>query len=215
MAFGSSNSPTSRISSRVLLAVCAAILVVTGRVALAADASNIPVDISLTGPQTAPDEPLENGQPPSVRDYMLGRENDVAPLGIDVQVDQRTLKSGEEKVGLLVVAVTPGGPAARAGLRVTRRHRVKTALEIGSVAGAFFFPPAMFLVPILESTSAGGESADLIVAVDGFRVTDLLDLNDCLRDVQPGEIVYLRLVRDGQLTQLPIALPATAFAPHD
>jgi S1-C subfamily serine protease len=128
-------------------------------------------------------------------------------------VDRRKLKSGEEKVGLLVVAVADGGPAARAGLRGAHR-RLKTALEVASVAGAFFFPPAVILVPVLESTRAG-ENYDLIVAVDGFRVTDLLDFEDCMRDVKPGEIVYLSLVRDGVRLQLPVPLPGMAPSPQD
>ncbi|MGH7878899.1 MAG: PDZ domain-containing protein, partial [Candidatus Binataceae bacterium] len=126
---------------------------------------------------------------------MSGDNENVSPLGIDVRMDRRKLKSGEEQAGLLVVDVESGGPAAKAGLK-GNHHRVKTAVEVASIAGALFFPPAMMLVPVLESTRAG-ESYDLIVGVDGNRVTDLLDFEDCLRDLRPGEIVYLSIVRDG------------------
>jgi S1-C subfamily serine protease len=183
----------------------------TANVVFGADASGLPDDTNSSGPQVVSPQPFDPEQG-TVRDFMDGRD-DTSPLGMDVQVDRRKLKSGEEKVGLLVVAVTSGGPAAKAGLRGLR-HRMKTALEVASVAGAFVFPPAVVLVPILESTSAG-ESSDLIVAVDGFRVTDILDFEDCMRDVKPGEIVYLSLVRDGVRMQLPVALPEVAPAPRD
>jgi S1-C subfamily serine protease len=147
----------------------------------------------------------------NINDYLAGGEGNVAALGIDVRADQRNLKSGEAQTGLLVVAVESDGPAAKAGLRSTH-HRVRTALEVASVAGAFFFPPAMILAPLIESTQAG-ESYDLIVGVDGKRVTDPLDFEDCLRDLQPGEIVYLSIVRNGERVQLPVPIPKLSQSP--
>jgi S1-C subfamily serine protease len=165
-----------------------------------------------TSPDTVSTVPFNPTQG-TVRDYLESRDDIWSPLGIDVRAAARKLKSGEEKVGLLVVAVTSGGPADKAGLRALH-HRMKSALEVASIAGAFFFPPAVMLVPILESTSVG-ESSDLIVAVDGFRVTDVLDFEDCMRDAKPGEIVYLSLVRDGVRIQLPVALPRVPPSPQD
>ncbi|HJU28705.1 MAG TPA: PDZ domain-containing protein, partial [Candidatus Binataceae bacterium] len=72
-------------------------------------------------------------------------------------------------------------------------------------------PPAVVAVPILDQVHVG-ESYDLIVAVDGSRVTNFLDFEDRMRDVRPGEIVYLSIVRDGNRVQVPVHVPTT-FAP--
>jgi S1-C subfamily serine protease len=155
-------------------------------------------------------ENAQNGNPygPGIgtaEQFLSEGEDDVSPLGIRLRPDRRRLKSGEMAAGLLVLSVTSGGPAAKAGVK-PYRHTARTTLEVFSVAGAFFFPPAMFLLPVLESTSVG-DSYDMIVGVDGFRVTSALDFEDCMRDVQPGEIVYLSLVRNGQRVQVPVSVP--------
>jgi hypothetical protein len=142
----------------------------------------------------------------SAEDFLIEGEDSVLPLGIRLRPDRRRLKSGETAAGLLVLAVTSGGPADKAGVK-PYRHVARTTLEAVSVAGAFFFPPAMLLVPVLESTQVG-DSYDMIIGVDGFRVTTALDFEDCMRDVQPGEIVYLSVVRDGRRLQVPVTVPS-------
>lgn len=141
----------------------------------------------------------------SAEDFLIEGEDSVLPLGIKLRPDRRRLKSGETATGLLVLTVTSGGPADKAGVK-PYRHAARTTLEAVSVAGSFFFPPAMLLVPVLESTQVG-DSYDMIIGVDGFRVTSTLDFEDCMRDVQPGEIVYLSVVRDGHRLQVPVTVP--------
>ena len=141
----------------------------------------------------------------SATDFLLEGEDSYLPLGVRLRPDRRRLKSGETATGLLVLAVTSGGPADKAGVK-PYRHAARSTLEAVSVAGAFFFPPAMLLVPVLESTQIG-DSYDLIIGVDGFRVTSALDFEDCMRDLQPGEIVYLSVVRDGHRVQVPVTVP--------
>ena len=141
----------------------------------------------------------------SAEEFLIEGEDSFSPLGLKLRPDRRRLKSGEMAAGLLVLAVTSDGPAAKAGMK-PYRHAARSTLEAVSVAGAFFFPPAMFLVPVLESTEVG-DSYDMIVGVDGFRVTSALDFEDCMRDVQPGEIVYLSVVRDGHRLQVPVTVP--------
>ncbi|HLW72140.1 MAG TPA: PDZ domain-containing protein [Candidatus Binataceae bacterium] len=170
---------------------------------------------TAAGPAGSPDDTYFSVSPPpavpgdpnigTMQDYLAGEDENVAPLGIAVRADERTLSSGEKQSGLLVISVDSGGPAAKAGLKSTHR-KIKTVVEAASIAGALFFPPAMMVVPLLEATKAG-ESYDLIVGVDGNRVTDVLDFEDCLRDLQPGEIVYLSIVRNGQRVQLPVPMP--------
>jgi PDZ domain len=146
-----------------------------------------------------------NGPPiRSLQDFMS--QGDVtSPLGMEVREDRRKVNDSGEADGLLIVNVVAGSPAAKAGLHSYHRA-VRDALETAAVAGSLFFPPAVLMVPVLDQVHVG-ESYDMIIAVDGNRVTNLLDLQDRLRDVQPGEIVYLTVIRNGQRVQIPVQVP--------
>jgi hypothetical protein len=134
-----------------------------------------------------------------------------SPLGIEVRQAQAKLVSGRMTDGLQVMDVVANSPAAKAGLHPLRRT-VSDILKGVAVAGAIFFPPAVILVPVVDMVHVG-ESSDLIIAVDGARVTDYLEFADRLRDIRPGEIVYLSVVRNGARVQVPVQLPATLPAP--
>ncbi len=152
-----------------------------------------------------------NGPPiGSLQDFM-SEGYITSPLGIEVREDRRKLKTGAEAQGLLIVDVFAGSPAARAGLRPYRRT-MRDALEMAAVAGALFLPPAVLLVPVFDQVHLG-ESYDLIIGVDGSRVTNFLDFEDRLRDIQAGEIVYLSIIRNGERRQIPVQVPATLSSP--
>jgi hypothetical protein len=138
----------------------------------------------------------------SMQEFMEEEGSETSPLGIEVQEDQRKLADGEIADGLLVVGVVPGSPAASAGLHAFRQT-ARNIIEGTAIAAALVFPPAVVVVPIIESVNFH-ESYDLIIGVDGVRVTNFLDFDDRMRDVQPGEIVYLSLVRNGRRVQLPV-----------
>jgi S1-C subfamily serine protease len=129
-----------------------------------------------------------------------------------VREGQRQLKSGEAADGLLIVEIVGGSPAAQAGLRAYR-HLATDLLQAGSVAAALIFPPAILAVPIFEQVHVG-DSYDLIIGVDGNRVTNFLDFEDRMREVQPGEIVYLSIVRNGERMQIPVHVPTTLSPPE-
>jgi S1-C subfamily serine protease len=93
-----------------------------------------------------------------------------ADLGIT-----RFLATGK---GLLVVAVSEGGPADRAGIQ-----GVKVRIERG---------------PGFLRRSIDPDSADLIVAIDHQRVRTLEELLTEVEKHQPGEVVRITVVRDGQ-----------------
>jgi S1-C subfamily serine protease len=139
-------------------------------------------------------------------------EGDItSPLGIEVREDKRRLKGGGEAQGLLIIDVFAGSPAARAGLH--RYHRaMRDALETAAVAGALFFPPAVLLVPVFDQVHLG-ESYDLIIGVDGTRVTNFLDFEERVRDVQSGEIVYFSILRNGERMQIPVPVPDNLAGP--
>lgn len=106
---------------------------------------------------------------------------------------------------MLVIGVTPGSPAAKAGLHAYSQT-ARNVLEGVAVAGALVFPPAVLLAPIIASVPIQ-ESYDLIIAVDGWRVMDFTEFEDHLHDLQPGEIVYLSVIRDGERKQIQVQIP--------
>jgi hypothetical protein len=140
--------------------------------------------------------------------YLAASFNDYSPLGLVLRPDKRRLSSGEMLSGLTIIAITKGSAAARAQLQAFH-NGFKQVMEVASIAGSFFFAPAVALMPILEASQAG-DHYDMIVGVDGYRVKDLLDFADCMRDVQPNEPVYLSLVRDGVRRQTEVKMPGLA-----
>jgi hypothetical protein len=188
--------------------------------ALGSDSAEEPSSVSTAGSADYDDGIIRyqhaktsdmNGPPiGSLQDFMS--EGDItSPLGIEVREDKRRLKSGGEAQGLLIIDVFAGSPAARAGLH--RYHRaMRDALETAAVAGALFFPPAVLLVPVFDQVHLG-ESYDLIIGVDGTRVTNFLDFEERVRDVQSGEIVYFSIVRNGERMQIPVPVPDNLAGP--
>jgi len=150
------------------------------------------------------DQDLESGVG-SVRDFVAEGEESSA-IGFEVRESRRKLKTGEEANGLLILRVDKDSAAARAGLRPYKRvaHNVLTAVAIGA---AMIFPPVILAVPVIDYTEVG-ESYDMIIGVDGSRVTNFVDFEERMRNVQPGELVYFNLVRNGKRIQVPVPIPA-------
>ena len=146
----------------------------------------------------------------SLQDFVNEGDNR-SPLGMELREDRRKLRTGGQVEGLLIVDVTNGSPAAAAGLHANR-HTAHDVVEGAVAMGALVFPPAIVVVAGLEQIPFG-ESYDMIIGVDGVRVTNFLDFEDLMRDVQPGEIVYLSIVRDGNRVQVPVPLPRTMPPP--
>lgn len=131
-----------------------------------------------------------------------------SPIGLELREARRRLSDGEEADGLLVVDVAKGSPAYNAGLHAYKNtaHNVVTG---AALVAAMVFPPAIFAVPLIDYAQVG-ESYDMIIGVDGARVTNYLDFEDRLHDLRPGEIVYLSVVRDGKRQQIKVFLPPTS-----
>src|SRR5271166_800194 len=129
------------------------------------------------------------------------------PFGMELEEAKRSLKSGEDADGLLVVAVAKGSPAATAGLR-PYSHTVHDAIAAAAMVGAVFSGGlSVVVIPAIDYMQVG-ESYDMIIGVDGSRVTNFLDFQDRIHDLQPGEVVYLSVLRDGKRVQLTMPVPA-------
>lgn len=170
-------------------------------------------ETNSTGPvvsyEKSHDPPAVQTQLRSLQEFVNDGDN-TSSLGIQVREERRSLKSGGEANGLLIISVVEGSPAAQAGLHAYR-HTASDLLQVGSVVASIVFPPAILAVPVFEEVHIG-DSYDLIIGVDGNRVTNFLDFEDTMREVRPGEIVYLSVVRDGSRMQIPVHVPTT-FSP--
>jgi PDZ domain-containing protein len=141
----------------------------------------------------------------------INEGDESSPLGMELREEQRKLNTGEVANGLLIVGVRNGSAAAKGGLHACQRT-ARNVLQGAAVAAALFFPPAVLAVPMLDQVSFG-ESYDMIIGVDGTRVANFLDFEDRMRDVQPGEIVYLSIVRNGDRVQVPVHVESLSLAP--
>jgi putative serine protease PepD len=83
--------------------------------------------------------------------------------------------------GAMVIEVTPGGPAEKAGLRGGNRQ-----LQVGNVV-----------------IIVGG---DVITRIDQSEVKDADDLIKHIRERKPGDVVILKVLRDGQFKEVKITL---------
>jgi hypothetical protein len=160
--------------------------------------------------QAAPAQMEQNAnqmQPPGMQEYLDASE-EISLFGMDLRIERR--KAEKEIQGLLIVNLAPGSPGATAGLHAYRQPTRDFLNGVGMLA-TMAFPPAVVVVPIVESVPLG-EAYDLIIGVDGSRVANFLDFYDCMRDVQPGELVYLNLLRNGRRVQVAVQI-TTALPP--
>ncbi len=98
----------------------------------------------------------------------------------------------ETGAGLVVRLLTQNGPAEEAGMRGYRK--IITRRKQGGV--------------IYESVAIDRSHADRILAVDGEPMRTGVRFRDKIWEYQPGDVVQLTLMRDGQKIELPITLSA-------
>jgi PDZ domain len=144
----------------------------------------------------------------TARDFVAEGE-ETSPIGFEVRESRCRLKTGEHIDGLLILRVYKGSPAAKAGLQ-SYSFGKQHALQAVAIGAGIAFPPAMLLtmvaLPMIEYTEMG-KSYDMIIGVDGVRVTNFLEFEDRMRNVLPGEVVYLNVVRNGKRLQVAVPVP--------
>ncbi len=96
----------------------------------------------------------------------------------------------ETERGLLVVNLTPNGPAEKAGIRGSRVERKK--VQRGLIPFEF---------PVIDHSQS-----DLIVGIDGQKVKHSDDLLGVIETKRTGDQVVLLIVRNGQNIQVPVIL---------
>ncbi len=94
--------------------------------------------------------------------------------------------------GLLVAALTPDGPAERAGLRGFRVVRERRR------QGPF----------VAEFERVDRSTADLIVAVDGLPIETVDDFLSVVESKNPGDRVLIAVERQGHRLDIPVTLEA-------
>jgi S1-C subfamily serine protease len=92
--------------------------------------------------------------------------------------------------GVIVMSVTAGGPADQAGLQAS------------TVAGA------QSQNPFLEQQAQPTQIGDIIVSIDGHKVSAVTDLTNYLNTKHPGDKVTLGIVRDGSQQNVTVTLQA-------
>ena len=107
-----------------------------------------------------------------------------------IRPDIGIVRVGEADTGLVVVAVTPGGPADRAGLRGYRlvRERIRQ--------GAFLY----------ERTRIDRDHADMILSADGEPIKTRDELLDAVETKKPGDVLRLNVLRGGQQETVDVVL---------
>lgn len=96
----------------------------------------------------------------------------------------------ETEKGLLVVSITPGGPAEKAGLQGSRieRRRVRRGISM------------------IEQETVDHSQADLIIAIDSQKLERADDLVSVIETKKAGDQVVLTILRAGRTIQVPVIL---------
>jgi len=135
----------------------------------------------------------------------LSETSETSPIGVELREDVCKLNDGAKAEGLAVLSVRKDSPAAKAGLQ-SAHNTTHEVLEGASVIAALVFPPAIMATAIIDQTRVG-ESYDVIIGVDGKRVSNVLEFEDQIRDLKGGDVVYLTVVRKGSRLQIPVQVP--------
>lgn len=140
----------------------------------------------------------------------VGGGKESSSIGVVVAQARMPLSDGQIAQGLLILDVKKGSPAAKAGLE-GYHQAVQSVLTGATVVAAMIFPPAILALPVIDYTGVG-QSYEIIIGVDGIRVTNFMDFDDQVSKAKPGEIVYLTVIRNGRRLQITVPIPLATQA---
>lgn len=161
--------------------------------------------------QTIPDPVVSDPQTPattspqSLNDYInsSGEPLDIPQLGIQVRDGDAKLDDCGPVSGAGVTEVSANGASAGILEDHHTSHMMVTGALVGAgLAAAVLFPPAVIPILLVAHVGSSSGSVDVIIAVDGNRVRNTLDLIEAVQDSRKGDAVYLTIVRNGQRKQM-------------
>jgi S1-C subfamily serine protease len=116
--------------------------------------------------------------------------------------------------GVEVETVLPGSPAAHAGLRPARELTAREK-AVAMTAGLLTLTPAAAVAPSLVRFSGGIPHGDIILAVNGRRVSTQNEFQTEIERVRPQDTVYFTVHRGETNVQVSVRLtesPTAAYA---
>jgi len=148
-------------------------------------------------------------QPGTIKEYVNSdpdspEAGEFSALGLGVINARGALQRGQRFEAAEIIYVVPGSPGEMAGL-AGRRPRTEMLISAGIFVASFLCPPV-----ILVSTALGAKMAefdDFVIAVDGVRIHNVVELGAAFNQANPGEIVYLTVIRNGKRKQVRVVLP--------
>jgi S1-C subfamily serine protease len=141
----------------------------------------------------------------SAADYIqtLNRPVTISRIGVSVRDGRTELIDGHEINGVEVIDAAAESPAASAGIRSCRMAARAALAETGGFVAIILKP----IIPLLRAidNSSMFDDCDIIFAVDGERIRNLLDLADRVQSLARGDRVYLTIARRGRRVRICIA----------
>jgi S1-C subfamily serine protease len=141
----------------------------------------------------------------SAADYIqtLNLAVTISRIGVAVRDGWTELIDGHEVSGAEVIDAGAEIPPASLGIQ-SCRMAARAALAHGGGLVATMLTPLIALLRAIDS-SFMFDDRDLIFAVDGERIRNILDLADRVQSLARGDRIYLTIARRGRRVQICIA----------
>ena len=141
----------------------------------------------------------------SAADYIhtLNLAVTISRIGVSVRDGRTELIDGHEVSGAEVIDAATDSPAASAGIQSCRMAARAALAEAGGFVATILTPVILLLRAIDHSSMF--EDRDVIFAVDGERVRNILDLADRVQSLARGDRIYLTIARRGRRVQICMA----------
>jgi S1-C subfamily serine protease len=159
-------------------------------------------------PVPAAGENRASGQDESIgsaADYIqtLNRAVTMSTIGVSVRDGRTELLDGHEVNGVEVIDAAAESPAASLGIQSCRMAARVAFAETGGFVATILAPVIQLLRPIDHMSMF--DDRDVILALDGERIRNILDLADRVQSLARGDRIYLTIARRGRRVQICIA----------